>query len=168
MNILLTGSGGFIGQHLQKHLLKRYNLITPRSKDLNLLDESAVNNFFGKNKIDFIIHSAAYGVQKSLDANHENVAVPNIKMFENLAKHVSKNCPMIVFGSGAEYDKSRPLIYVSESEFGKRIPTDSYGYSKYVISKKIENMDYVVNLRIFGIYGYGENSTRVTTCIIKD
>ena len=72
MNILLTGSGGFIGLHLKQYLGAKYNLFTPRSKDLNLLDESAVDNFFHQNKIDFIIHSAAAGVRITPDAKKED------------------------------------------------------------------------------------------------
>ena len=39
-NILLTGSGGFIGSHLKNFLKNKYNLFTPRSYELNLLDKT--------------------------------------------------------------------------------------------------------------------------------
>ena len=51
-----------------------------------------------------------------LNLNDFYLLSKGFKMFDNLARHVSKKCPMIVFGSGAEYDKSRPLVSVSESE----------------------------------------------------
>ncbi len=162
-NILLTGSGGFIGSHLKGYLTDKYNLLTPRSYELNLLDENAVQNYFEENKIDLIIHSASCGVRITPDSTIDEVAKPNLKMFENLA---NTNCRMITFGSGAEYDKSRPLVNIMESQFGESIPKDPYGYSKYLISKEIEQRDNVINLRIFGIYGFGENKTRVTSCII--
>ena len=75
---------------------------------------------------------------------------------------------MIVFGSGAEYDKSRALCKVKESDFGQSVPKDAYGYSKYCISKEIEKSEHILNLRIFGIYGLWENPTRVTSCIVND
>ena len=165
-NILLTGSGGFIGSHLKKWLKDKYNLFTPRSYELNLLDSDAVKKYVETNKINFIIHSASCGVRITPDATIEDVAKPNLEMFNNLADCVTSNCPMITFGSGAEYDKSRPLVNVREDEFGKSIPQDPYGYSKYLISKEIEKRENILNLRIFGIYGQGEDVSRVTSCIV--
>lgn len=167
-NILLTGSGGFIGKNLKQYLSDSYKLITPRSYELNLLDKNAVNKYFSENKIDYIIHSASCGVRITPDATLEDVAKPNIEMFNNLADMVSDKCPMITFGSGAEYDKSRALHKIKEDHFAESAPKDPYGYSKYLISKEIEKRDNILNLRIFGIYGYGEDPSRVTTCIIND
>lgn len=167
MKILLTGSGGFIGKNIIEQIGNKYNFITPRSRELNLLDENAVHDFIKHNTPDLIIHSAAAGVRITPNATREQVAIPNIKMFDNLARHVSRKCQMIVFGSGAEYDKSRPLVSVPESEFGASEPNDPYGYSKYMISKKIESMDNVLNMRIFGIYGKYENPTRFTSYAIS-
>lgn len=166
-NILLTGSGGFIGKHLKKYF-KEYNLFTPRSFELNLLDGLSVKTYIETNKINFIIHSASCGVRITADATIEDVAKPNLEMFNNLADCVNPNCPMITLGSGAEYDKSRPLHKIEEEDFGKSIPKDPYGYSKYLISKEIEKRENILNLRIFGIYGQGEDVSRVTSCIIND
>ncbi len=167
-NILLTGSGGFIGSHLKEYLQNKYNLFTPRSLELNLLDGLSVKKYIETNKINFIIHSASCGVRITADATIEDVAKPNLEMFNNLADCVNPNCPMITFGSGAEYDKSRPLQKIKEEDFGKSIPKDPYGYSKYLISKEIEKQENILNLRIFGIYGQGEDASRVTSCIIND
>lgn len=164
-NILLTGSGGFIGKHLKNFLSKKFNLFTPRSFQLNLLDKNALSDYAKENKIDLIIHSASCGVRISPDATVEEVSKPNIEMFKNLA---DLNLPMITFGSGAEYDKSRPLHKIKEENFGENIPQDPYGYSKYAISKEIEKRENILNLRIFGIYGVGEDKSRVTSCIIND
>lgn len=164
-NILLTGSGGFIGSHI-KHFLGEYNLYCPRSYELNLMDSQAVKNYVEDNNINFIIHSASCGVRISENATIEDVAKPNLEMFNNLANLVNENRPMITFGSGAEYDKSRPIINIKEEDFGKSIPKDPYGYSKYMISKEIEKRENILNLRIFGIYGKNEHPTRVTSCIV--
>lgn len=168
MKIFLSGSGGFIGRHLKAFLGKKHEVLSPRSSELNLLDGGSVDSFFAENKVDFIIHSAALGVRVNPEATLEQVALPNIQMFKNLARHAGAKCPMIVFGSGAEYDKSRALCKVKESDFGLSVPKDAYGYSKYCISKEIENLSHILNLRIFGIYGLGENPTRVTSCIVND
>lgn len=165
--ILLTGSGGFIGLHIKKIMAGRFNLFTPRSYELNLLDRQAVKRYVEDNNIEFIIHAASCGVRITSDASIEDVAKPNIEMFTNLADLTSNNCPMITIGSGAEYDKSRPLCKIKESDFGSFIPKDPYGYSKYLISKMIAERDNILNLRLFGIYGLGEDKSRVTSCIIN-
>ncbi|MBR1980096.1 NAD-dependent epimerase/dehydratase family protein [Candidatus Proelusimicrobium excrementi] len=162
--ILLTGSGGFLGSNLKPYLLQGYQVFAPRSKELNLLDFESVQKYISANKIDFIIHSAAAGVRITPDATAEDVARPNILMFDNL---VHSGTPIMTFGSGAEYDKSRPLVKVKESVFGQSVPEDPYGFSKYQISKKIETLPNALNLRIFGIYGPGENPSRVTTHILN-
>lgn len=167
MNILLTGSGGFIGRNILERRTDKHIFLTPRSTDLNLMNSKAVDDFFREHKIDLIIHSASCGVRISPDATKEAVAIPNMQMFDNLARHVSSKCRMITFGSGAEYDKSRPITRAKESDFGQSIPQDPYGYSKYKISEKIQQMDNVLNLRIFGIYGKYENPTRFTTYAVK-
>ncbi|MGN0030435.1 MAG: NAD-dependent epimerase/dehydratase family protein [Candidatus Gastranaerophilaceae bacterium] len=161
-NILLTGSGGFIGNHL-KNFFREYNLFTPRSFQLNLLDKKEVEKYIRENEIEFIIHCASCGVRITPDASLDDVAKPNIQMFNNLA---DSGLPMITVGSGAEYDKSNPLVMVKEEDFGKSVPKDPYGYSKYMISKEIETRDNILNLRLFGIYGAGEDPSRVTSCIV--
>lgn len=166
-NILLTGSGGFIGSHLKNFLKNKYNLFTPRSYELNLLDKGSLEKFFNENKIEFIIHCASCGARIKSDATLYDTANPNIQMFKNLADFVNDSCPMITIGSGAEYDKSKPVVKVKEEEFGKFVPKDPYGYSKYIISKEIEKRENILNLRVFGIYGFGEDSSRVTGCIIN-
>lgn len=163
MNILVTGSGGFIGKHLVTYL-GDYKLFTPRSWELNLLDTDTTHNYIEENKIDFIIHLASCGVRIRPNAALDEVAGPNIQMFNNLAESA---LPMITIGSGAEYDKSRPIVNVKEEDFGENIPKDPYGYSKYMISKEIEKKENILNLRLFGIYGKGEDTSRVTSCIVN-
>ena len=162
-NILLTGSGGFIGKHLKEYF-KEYNLFTPRSFQLNLLDKIETAKYLIENNIEFVIHCASCGVRITPDATLEDVAKPNIQMFNNLAQ---SGLPMITIGSGAEYDKSKPLVNIKEEDFGKSIPKDPYGYSKYLISKEIEKRDNILNLRLFGIYGLWEDPSRVTSCIVN-
>ena len=56
MNILLTGSGGFLGVHLKKMLQNNYNLLTPRSSELDLTNKIDTRLYVKQNKIDMIIH----------------------------------------------------------------------------------------------------------------
>ena len=166
MNILLTGSGGFIGKNLKAFLSPQYFLLTPRSFELNLTNENAVRNYFHINDIDFIIHCGSIGGyrnQKDKDTTFED----NIAMVNNILKFKKNSCRVILFGSGAMYDKSRPLHKVAENEIGKFIPKDLYGKSKLEIAKIIDKRDDVVCLNIFGCYGQYEKDSRFPTYAIK-
>ena len=59
MNILLTGGSGMVGQNIiHSHHFKDYNLYSPSSEELDLLNKDSINQFLKNNKIDFIIHAA--------------------------------------------------------------------------------------------------------------
>lgn len=165
INILLTGANGFIGKNLKEFLSVKYNLLTPSSKVLNLLNHLAVKNYFKDNKIDFIIHCANKGGLRGIK-DSKQIVYDNLLMFDNLCENI-KSQRMIFFGSGAQYDKNRNLKKIKESDFGKNVPKDYYGYSKYLITKKILEMNNVLNLTVFGCYGKYELSTRFPSYAIN-
>ena len=166
MNILLTGSGGFIGSNLQEHLKDRYNLLCPRSYELNLTDENAVAQYFNSHNIDFIIHcgttGGARGVQDSPETLDDNIAMVN-----NLIKYKKDNVRVILFGSGAMYDKSRNLHKVKESEIGNFLPYDLYGQSKMKIAEIVNKRNDILCLNICACYGYNEKDSRFPSYAIN-
>jgi nucleoside-diphosphate-sugar epimerase len=156
MNILVTGANGFAGRNLKEYLKNKFNLLTPSHKDLDLLDEVSVNNFFKKNKIDVVIHTAVVGGSRKEEAE-ESALGQNLRMFFNILRNKKRFKKMIHCGSGAEYDKRFPIIKVRETDFDKRVPVDEYGYGKYLCSKYIENSEDIICLRIFALFGPGED-----------
>lgn len=157
-NILITGSNGFVGKNLKKFLTNKYNILSPSKKELNLLNSLDVKNYFQNNKIDFIIHCANKGgLRGQIDT--EQIVNDNLLMFDNLVACISKQ-RMIFLSSGAQYDKYRNLNKIKELDFGKVVPKDFYGYSKYAITQKILKMNNILNLTIFGCYGKYELQTR--------
>jgi len=166
MNILLTGSGGFIGKNLKEYLKDKYTLLTPRSYELNLVDESAVEKYFDENDIDFVIHCASIGGARGVQ-DIDTTIDDNLQMVDNILKYKNSNTRVILFGSGAMYDKSRPLHKVKENQIGEFIPHDLYGKSKMMIAQKIKNRKDVVCLNIFGCYGYGEKENRFPSYAIN-
>jgi len=155
-NILITGSTGFIGKNIAGVFKDTYNLFTPNHKDLDLLDQKVVGKFFLRNDIDTIIHCANFGGTRKTLATGE-VIEKNTRMFFNLAENQDHYKMLINLGSGAEYNKTRNLQKVNETEFGKDIPRDEYGFSKYVISKYIEKTENMCCFRLFGIFGKYED-----------
>lgn len=159
MKILLTGSGGFIGKNLKSYLYNKYELLTPRSFELDLTSESAVKDYFSKNDIDFVIHCGSTGGARGI-ADRDSTVEDNLAMVDNILKYKKLSTRVILFGSGAMYDKSRSLHKVKENEIGTVIPSDLYGKSKMLIAKKIKNRTDVLCLNIFACYGYGEKDNR--------
>jgi len=159
MNIFITGSNGFIGSHLKEYLNKIYSnyiLFTPSSKELNLLDEVAVENYILLNKIDIIIHLANKGGDRTT-IDMKNVTEYNLRIFFNIAKHEKNVKKIISFGSGAEYSKHKPIVDAKEEDYLLSQPLDEYGFYKSITSKYVELSDKIVQLRIFGAYGEYEN-----------
>jgi len=159
MNIFITGSNGFVGSHLKEYLQKNYNiynLFTPSSKELDLADEFAVDNYILSNKIDMIIHLANRGGSRDV-TDMKNVTEYNLRIFFNIAKHEKNVKKIISFGSGAEYAKHKPIVDAKEEDYLNEQPHDEYGLYKSITSRYIEKSEKIVQLRIFGAYGEYEN-----------
>lgn len=156
MVIFLTGNSGFIGRNFLEQLQHKYTVLAPTHKELNLLDVNSVGKFFRSHHIDIVIHAAFVGGNRKTPYIADAVET-NVRMFLNLIVHQDYFRKMICFGSGAEYDKRRPLKKVSEEEFGKVIPVDQYGFAKYLCSLLAQKSNKVTVLRLFGVFGQYEN-----------
>lgn len=155
--VFVTGGSGFIGRNFIEYAQNKYKLLYPSHFQLNLLDTKQVDNFFRKHKIDVVLHCANVGGQRN-NKNSSSISI-NLRIFFNIIRNKNKFKKMIHFGSGAEYDKSRNIKKIKESEFDKRIPIDEYGLSKYICSKYIEKSSDIFCLRLFGVFGKGEDIT---------
>ena len=152
MKILVTGTNGFVGKNL-KDYLSHYSedLYTPKRQELNLLDSDSVQDYLKKHSFDVVIHCGV---------NIHSVE-ENLKMFFNIERCSNLFGRLLVVGSGAEYDMRNYHPGMKEDYFLENIPTDIYGFSKYVIAKDIEiNPRNIYNLRVFGIFGKYEDHTR--------
>ena len=158
-NILITGSGGFIGKNLKKHLENKYNILSPRSFELDCRDKDAVYKYFKENDIDFIIHCGTTGGARGV-ADKDTTVVDNLAMVINLLETKKDETRMIVFSSGAMYGRQRPIQKIKEDEVGDVVPLDLYGESKMRIAQLVKDFKDVVCLNIFACYGYDELPTR--------
>jgi len=166
-NILITGGSGFIGRNiLESFLGKKYNFIAPTQQELDLADAEKVSKYISDHNIDTIINCAAYGIY---GAKIQDIISRNLGMFFNIVRNLDRVKKIIHFGSGSEYDRSRPIVKIEEKDFDQRIPKDDYGFYKYVNSKYIEKSDKIVCLRLFSVYGrYDADFKFIPSTIIKN
>ena len=177
-NIAVFGAKGFIGKNTVCYLQKKdnYKIIPVSRESVDILDEDAVRKFFEKEQVDIVVHCANQGGTRKKTDDKADIVANNLRMFFNIERCIKPGMKMINFGSGAQYDKARDLIKVSESEFDIRIPKDDYGYSKYVMSKLIKERSKdtrkgkIYNPVIFGMYGMGEDYTYrfISNTIVKN
>lgn len=69
MRILLTGGSGMVGRNLLDHVSAiQYEILAPRSNELNLLDKNAVANYIRYYSPDLVIHAAGQvgGIQANI------------------------------------------------------------------------------------------------------
>lgn len=135
---------------------KKYNVIAPTHAELDLTDTKKVDTLFNSIPFDTVLHTANIGGNRNEEGLNDIVKI-NLKIFINILRNQDKVKKIIHFGSGAEYDKSRNIVKITEEEFGNPIPDDDYGFYKYICSKLILTTRNIINLRLFGVYGKYED-----------
>lgn len=132
--ILITGASGFVGRNLVNKLerLEYTNLLTPSSKELNLINQQATNDYFDKNRPEVVLHIA--GLVGGIAANkarpgdffYNNVMV-GINVMHYAHKHNAKKVVSLAAGCGYPKHLETPF---DEKDFWSGLPDmNSYGYS---------------------------------------
>lgn len=86
IKILITGSSGMVGRNIVEFInTDNYVLLTPSSKELNLLYKDSIDIYIKEHKPDFIIHCAGRvgGIQANI-ASPVSFLVDNIQMGINI------------------------------------------------------------------------------------
>lgn len=165
--VLITGAGptGVTGRAIREYIENDYSILAPSSKDLDLTDATAVKAYFDAHQIDFVVHCATYRSNISQTAHLvDEEFESNLRMYFNLAAQSGKFQKMVYLGSGAEYDKSKPIVNISEDQFGELIPKDKYGFGKYIMNQHCRNSKNIYNLRMFGTLNKYERYTKNVVC----
>jgi GDP-L-fucose synthase len=166
MKVLITGGSGFTGRAIFDAMPSRYDVLAPKHKELELLDEDAVRKFFKENKIDVVVHAAIKPVHRNAK-DLSDLVKDNLRIFFNVARNSSYFKKMVYIGSGAIYDSRYYLPKMKEEYFGEHVPIDDTGLFKYAAAKYIEKSDNIVELRAFGVFGkYEDYSIRFISNMI--
>lgn len=169
--VAVMGAHGFVGRNLTEFLQEKYIVFPVTRDNFSFLEEEKVKTFIKENEIDIIINCANVGgSRKNGYAQETPITEDNLRMFFNIENCLLPHMKLINFGSGAQYNKKRDLVKVAEEEIGKVIPEDSYGYSKFVMSKYISKCSNIYHPVIFGLYGKYEDYTFkfISNAIIKN
>jgi nucleoside-diphosphate-sugar epimerase len=170
LRIFISGSKGFVGNHIKNTLKDKYHLFTPSKKKLNLNNYYQLKKFMNDNKPDIIIHLASSTKFKQKKLSEKKNQIDNtFNSTKNIIKNVNPECKLIIFfGSIEEYGKARCPF----KEKQKVKPVTYYGMYKYksylyissYLKKKKSNFLW---LRPSLIYGYGDNKERFLGHIIS-
>ena len=178
MKIFLTGGSGFIGQNFCQLVTKKGHYVyaisrkKKRNKNKNikwLLGDLSTNWKKELSNSDILVHMAASGINKN---NKEDVYDTNVfnslKLINNSIKYKCKK--WLIVSSSSEYG-----IRSNKTKFSKnsnRIPNDDYGLSKAIFSDQCIKLAKkfgckVRIMRIFPVYGRGENKKRLYPSLLK-
>lgn len=137
---------------------KDYELLTPTHEELDLMNTIAVSEYLNaQKKIDVVIHSANINM---MSAKEYDILNSSLRMFYNFEKNKESFGRMYYLSSAAEYDRKKLDAMVREESFGTYIPTDSYGFTKYIMHKEAEKDNNIYGLSLFGVYGKYEEWQR--------
>ena len=158
-NILVTGSKGQLGNEIQK-LATSYpfcKFIFTDVEELDITDNEQIDNFFNKNKIDFIINCAAYTAVDKAETDRELADLINITAVKYLAK-ISKKFKTILIHISTDYIFNG-RNYMPYVETDKPDPISYYGHTK--LNGEIQIGKYAGNaiiIRTSWLYsGFGNN-----------
>lgn len=144
MKILITGGNGMVGKNILEHpLADNFTILNPTSKDLDLRNYNAVNEYIKINNPEFIIHAAGLvgGIQANM-ARPVDFLVHNMDMGRNIilaarennVKHFMNLASSCMYPRLAENPLSEELILQGELE-----PTnEGYALAKIIATRLCE------------------------------
>lgn len=159
MKILITGGSGFIGKNIVEGLKHEYEVIAPTHRELDLLCQEEVFRCLSQGKFDAVVHCANTNQVVHPD-DIGNVVEHDLRMLSNLTRYPELYKRFIYFGSGAEYDLNNYVPLMKEEYLGNSIPTDEYGFGKYIAAKLTESSANAYELCLFGVFGKYEEWRR--------
>lgn len=144
LRILLTGGGGMVGRNLLEHpALAKFEVLAPRSNELDLRDFSAVQLYLSQYKPDMVIHAAGKvgGIQANM-REPVGFLLENLDMGRNIvwAAHQAGIKRLINLGSSCMYPRNHSEPLREEMVLkGELEPTnEGYALAKVVTARLCE------------------------------
>jgi len=164
MHILITGGNGNIATILKKSLSCIHNVEAPGRAEMNMLDIDSIKQYLENKIFDVVIHTAIKGGRRTKPDTLEDV-YNNMLMLENLLWFKDSFKMILNMDSGAIYNRAEDIFKRKETDIDS-IPTDYYGFSKYMIYQRGLACDNFFNMRIFNIFHELEEPDRfIARCV---
>ena len=157
MNILITGCNGQLGNEMQ--LLEEKNpqhtFFNTDVSELDITDQSAINEFVNSNKIDGIVNCAAYTAVDKAESNKQLCKLLNTEAPGFLAEAIEKRYGWIIqISTDYVFDGTKHTPYV---ETDKPRPNSVYGSTKLLgeteVAKHCKNAMIIRTAWLYSIYG---------------
>ncbi|MBP7358291.1 MAG: dTDP-4-dehydrorhamnose reductase [Prevotella sp.] len=157
MNILITGCNGQLGNEMQ--LLEEKNpqhtFFNTDVSELDITDQSAINEFVNSNKIDGIVNCAAYTAVDKAESNKQLCRLLNTDAPGFLAEAIEKRHGWIIqISTDYVFDGTKHTPYV---ETDKPRPNSVYGSTKLLgeteVAKHCKNAMIIRTAWLYSIYG---------------
>lgn len=176
-NILITGSGGFVGNAIKFALMKNdmYTIFAPKSSVLDLMDTRAVEKFFEQNHIDMVYHLAAKhagvgsGINQPLLFLESNLLMNYNIVSSAIRNHVRK---FVALGSSCTYQVNL-LHPAKEEDLWNQRAENTYGTCKQVLlehlqTQNVMNWVYLIPPNLYGPGDhFGEGGTHFIPATVK-
>lgn len=144
IRILLTGGGGMVGRNLLEHCaIGEFEVLAPRSNELDLRNFDAVQNYLSKHSPDMVIHAAGKvgGIQANM-REPVGFLLDNLDMGRNIvwAAHQAGIKRLINLGSSCMYPRNHSEPLREEMVLkGELEPTnEGYALAKVVAARLCE------------------------------
>jgi GDP-L-fucose synthase len=144
MRVLLTGGGGMVGRNLLEHpAIGEFEVLAPRSRELDLRDFQAVQVYLNKYRPDMVIHAAGKvgGIQANM-REPVGFLLENLDMGRNIvwAAHQAGIKQLLNLGSSCMYPRNHSEPLREEMVLkGELEPTnEGYALAKVVTARLCE------------------------------
>ena len=182
MSLLVTGASGFIANNFIQYCLKKKLKISAISRKKSKLSDKNLKWIVGQfneidlkkiGKFDILIHFASEGTKSNERDNYKKNFEVNVFNSKDLILNAIKNnCKkFMIISSSSEFGIMNININgVKKNDF--KFPDDSYGLSKVIFNNIVYNYSKKYKckfrvMRLFPVYGPGENSNRLYSTIKK-
>ena len=158
-NILVTGANGQLGTELRQveNAFKAYRFLFTSREELDITDNSSVENYFTANQIDYCINCAAYTAVDKAEKEKEKAIKINVTAAANLAAVCKKfNAVFFHFSTDYVFDGTAKMPY---KETDAPVPVNFYGQTKLDGEKEaIKQNEHTIIIRTSWVYSsHGNN-----------
>ena len=143
MNILLTGGSGNLGTELKKILS---HCTSPIKQELDVTNRKQVFDFFQKNSIDLVIHTAAITNIRLCEENRKLAWDTNVQGTRNLVDAIKKsenNTKFIYISTACVFDGHRGMYKESDIPY----PENFYALTKLMGESEVSKISEYLIIR---------------------